>query len=60
VFTDFANTEKNIRKLLAWYKGEDSELKNIEITISIQWKIVALAHKLKEIPKEDKAELFAN
>jgi len=51
-------TEKHIRKLLAWYKGEDDDLKNIELSVSMEWKIVSLAHKFKQISREAQTELF--
>jgi len=51
-------TESHIRKLIAWYNGEDEDLKKIELSVSMQWKIVSLAHKFKQIPREEQNELF--
>jgi len=51
-------TYEHIRKLLAWYNGEDKDLKKIELSVSMEWKIVSLAHKFKQISREAQTELF--
>ncbi|KAL4494534.1 hypothetical protein ABPG72_004436 [Tetrahymena utriculariae] len=54
----FARSDAHIAKLLAWYNGTDEDLKNIEVGLSVQWRIVSLVHKSRKYTREEKASLF--
>ncbi|KAL4510727.1 hypothetical protein ABPG72_004881 [Tetrahymena utriculariae] len=54
----FARTDAHITKLVNWFKGEDQDLKHIEIGLALSWRIVALAHKIKKYTREEKNDLY--
>lgn len=56
--TGYAFKQEDIAQLVGWFKGENEQLKGVEIGLMNQWKIVALAHKSKQYTREEKQQLF--